>query len=127
MFHVLSTYHSAERYLEGVHYEINAFLGQPSANFYTFMSVAQDATTEEIWKAYMRMSADAALDLNAQGAVNAQGADVMTETDLLAIVVDTLVDNMKRGQYNKVLERINLRAAAKPNWFFSFLKNMVFG
>lgn len=85
------------------------------------MSVAQDATTEEIWKAYMRMSADAALDLNAQG------ADVMTGTDLLAIVVDTLVDNTKRGQYNKVLERINLRAAAKPNWFFSFLKNMVFG
>lgn len=69
----------------------------------------------------MRISADVALNLDAHGAHGTTGAD------LLAIVVDTLVDNMKRGKYNKVLEKINLRAATKSYWFWSFIKNMVFG
>jgi hypothetical protein len=117
----LNTDQATERYLEGVHYKINAFLGQSAANFYTFMSVAQDATTEDIWKAYIRMSAEAALDFSAQS------THATTRADLLAIVLDILADETKRGKYNKVLERIIIRAATKPYWLWSFVKNIIFG
>lgn len=104
-----------------VHYTVCDVSGQQETDFYAFLSVARDATTEEISWAGEEAVKEAPPD------VHDRKADGVSKADLIAIVVDVLEDETKRGQYDRVLERIELRGSGSTSWWSAIMTGWLLG
>lgn len=93
-----------------VHYTVCDVSGQQETDFYAFISVALDATTDQISQAGEKAVKEAPPD------VHVPKADGVSTADLIAIVVDVLEDDARRDQYDRVLERIRRRGSGKTSW-----------
>lgn len=99
--------------MEAAHYNANEVWGRRGSDFYAIFSVARDASAEDIDRAHKRAIREAppdAFTLKAGG---------MSKVDTVALVFGVLKDSTKRGQYDRVLEGIERRAASKMPWMLA--------